>query len=244
MPVDQKLHFAFLVLQEHPYGREMLRILLGRGFQPRLVLAEDSPLADLERQKFLTRIAGQPEPPTSDDLLSGLDIPYEKVANHNDPVCQSWLADLQPELLVLGGTRILRPPLLAIPRRGTVNAHPGLLPQLRGSSSVGWALYKDLPIGASTHFVEAGIDTGPIILRRSLAVYRTDTYERLVRRTLTLAGELMAETLALFAVGEVRGTQQDPAAGETLRVIPPECLAQAKTRLAQGCYSHFADGES
>jgi methionyl-tRNA formyltransferase len=243
MPVNKRLHFAFLVLQEHPYGREMLRILLGRGFQPGLVLAEDSPLADLERQKFLARIAGQPEPPTLDDLLSGLDIPYEKVANHNDSACQSWLADLQPELLVLGGTRILRPPLLVIPRLATVNAHPGLLPQLRGSSSVGWALYKDLPIGASTHFVEAGIDTGPIILRRQLAVYRSDTYERLVRRTLTLAGELMAETLALFAAGEVTGTRQDPAAGETLRVIPPESLAQAKARLAQGCYSHFADGE-
>lgn len=243
MPVSKKLSFAFLVLQEHPYGREMLRILLSRGFQPDLVLAEDSPLADLERQKFLVRIAGQPEPPTLDGLLSGLNIPYGKVANHNDPACQSWLADLQPELLVLGGTRILRPPLLVIPRRGTVNAHPGLLPQLRGSSSVGWALYKDLPIGASTHFVEAGIDTGPIILRRPLAVYRSDTYERLVRRTLTLAGELMAETLALFAAGEVTGTLQDPAAGETLRVIPPEALAQAKARLAQGRYSHFADGE-
>jgi len=235
--------FAFLVLQEHPYGREMLRILLDRGFRPRLVLAEDSPLADLERQKFLTRIAGQPEPPTLHALLSGLDIPYESVDNHNDPACLSRLADVQPELLVLGGTRILRPPILAIPRRGTVNAHPGLLPELRGSSSVGWALYKNLPVGASTHFVEAGIDTGPIILRRPLTVYRGDTYERLVRRTLTLAGELMAETLALFAAGEVTGTPQDPNAGETLRVIPPELLAEAVARLARGSYSHFADGE-
>jgi methionyl-tRNA formyltransferase len=244
MPVNEKPLFAFLVLHEHPYGREMLRILLDRGFQPCLVVAEDSPLADIEREKFLARIAGQPEPPTLADLLSGLDIPYEKVTNHNDPACRSRLADLQPELLVLGGTRILRPALLAIPRRGTVNAHPGLLPQLRGSSSVGWALYKDLPVGATTHLVEAGIDTGPIILRRPLAVYRSDTYERLVRRTLTLAGELMAETLALFAAGEVAGTAQDPAAGETLRVIPPELLAEAKARLAQGCYSHFAEGES
>lgn len=243
MPANKQLHFAFLVLQEHPYGREMLRILLDRGFQPALVLAEDSPLADLERQKFLARIAGQPEPPALRDLLSGRDIPCEAVADHNDPACRSRLADLQPELLVLGGTRILRPPLLAIPRRGTVNAHPGLLPHLRGSSSVGWALYKDLPLGATTHFVEAGIDTGPIILRRRLAVHRRDTYERLVRRTLTLAGELMAETLALFAAGDVAGRPQDPAAGETHRVIPPELLAQARARLARGRYSHYAEGE-
>ena len=139
MPANETLHFAFLVLHEHPYGREMLRILLDRGFRPRLVVAEDSPVADLEREKFLARIAGQPEPPTLHELLSGLAIPYETVANHNDAACRSRLADLQPELPVLGGTRILRPPLLGIARRGTVNAHPGLLPQLRGSSSVGWA---------------------------------------------------------------------------------------------------------
>ncbi|MGD8626873.1 MAG: formyltransferase family protein, partial [Anaerolineae bacterium] len=144
-------------------------------------------------------------------------------------------------LVVLGGTRILRPPILAIPPRGTVNAHPGLLPRLRGSSSVGWALYKDLPVGATVHFVEKGIDMGPIIVRRTLAVGRGDTYESLVRRVLTLAGELMAETLALFRAGEVEAMPQDPAVGETLRVIPPDLLAEGKARLAEGRYSHLVD---
>jgi methionyl-tRNA formyltransferase len=151
------------------------------------------------------------------------------------------LAAFDPELLVLGGTRIIRPPILAIPARGTVNAHPGLLPWLRGSSSVGWALYKDLPIGSTTHFVEAGIDTGPIILQRRLPVRRGQTYEQIVRRMLALSGGLMAETLALLASDDVPATPQDPDDGETLRVIPPELLAEAKVRLAQGRYSHFVN---
>jgi len=235
------VRFAFLVLQEHPYGREMLRILLQRGFRPGLIIEEASLVAEEERQKFLERIAGQPVPPTIAELIAGLRIPCQVVDNHNSAACREMLAAFSPEVVVLGGTRLLHPAVLAIPRHGTVNAHPGLLPWLRGSSSVGWALYKDLPVGATTHFVDTGTDTGPIILQRPLPVYRHDTYESIHRRVLTLAGELMAETLALFAAGEVPATPQDTAAGETLRVIPPELLAEAKARLAQGRYSHFAD---
>ncbi len=233
------LHFAFLVLEEHPYGREMLRILLERGFRPGLIIEEVSSVADEERQKFLARIAGQPMPPTITELIAGLDIPRQKVGNHNDLDCREMLEAFGPEVVVLGGTRIIRPATITIPRQGMVNAHPGLLPWLRGSSSVGWALYKNMPIGSTVHFIEESIDTGPIILWRQLPVRRGETYEGIVRRMLTLSGQLMAETLALFDAGKVLEIPQDTVIGETLRVIPPELLEEAKTRLAEGRYSHF-----
>jgi len=236
------LPFSFLVLQEHPYGREMLRILLERGHRPALILQEDSPVADEEREKFLTRIAGQPVPPTIAELTAGLGIPQHQVENHNDDASRAILAAADLPLMVLGGTRILRPPILALASSGVLNAHPGLLPRLRGSSSVAWALYQDLPIGSTVHFVDAGIDTGPILLRRTLPVRPGETYQALVRRVLTLSGELMAEALARLEAGSLKATPQDPAAGETLRVIPPELLAQALERLAQGRYSHCAAG--
>jgi methionyl-tRNA formyltransferase len=237
------LRFAFLVLEEHPYGREMLRILLERGHRPGLIIEEVSAVAEEERQKFLARIAGQPVPPALAELAADFAIPGKKVANHNDPACREYLAAFRPDLVVLGGTRIVRPELLGIPPLGTVNAHPGLLPQLRGSSSVAWALYKDLPVGSTTHFVDAGIDTGPIILRRRLPVFRGESYEQIVRRVLTLSGELMAETLSLFDSGEMAAVTQDLTTGETLRVIPPQWLEEAKENLRSGRYSHFADEE-
>jgi methionyl-tRNA formyltransferase len=218
----------------------MLRILLERRFRPALVLEEVSPIADEEREKFLARIAGQPIPPTIAELVDD-QIPRQEVGNHNAPSCKEILKALGPDLLVLGGTRIIRPHILEIPPAGTVNAHPGLLPRLRGSSSVAWALYKDLPIGSTVHYVNSEIDAGPIILQRRLPVHRGETYEQLVRRMLTLSGELMAETLALFAEGKAQGIPQDPSLGEMLRVIPPELLAQAKARLTEGRYSHFVD---
>ncbi|MGC9333262.1 MAG: formyltransferase family protein [Anaerolineae bacterium] len=236
------MNFAFMILEEHPYGCEMLRILLERGFQPGLIVEEVSDVAEEERHKFLTRIAGQPVPPTIAGLALDADIPRRQVRDHNDVACQEMLAAFGPDLMVLGGTRILRRPILAIPPRGTVNAHPGLLPRLRGSSSVGWALYYDLPLGSTVHFVDAGIDTGPIILRRQLPVYRGDTYQALVRRMLTLSGVLMAEALELLQAGDVQAVAQDPSAGETLRVIPPALLARAQARLMEGRYSHFVEG--
>ena len=234
------LRFAFLVLEEHPYGREMLRILLEHGLVPGLVIEEVSAVADEERGKFLTRISGQQVPPSMAELLSETAIARQEVANHNDDTCVDYLEAFGPDLVVLGGTRILRPPILAIPSLGTVNAHPGLLPWLRGSSSVAWALYKDLPIGSTTHLLDEKIDTGPIILQRQLLVQPGDTYQQLVRRMLTLSGELMAETVALFETGAVDARPQDSKIGETLRVIPPDLLDQAKKKLARGRYSHFA----
>lgn len=114
------------------------------------------------------------------------------------------------------------------------------MPLLRGSASVGWALYLDLPIGCTTHVVEEGIDSGPILLQRRLPIRSGDTYERIVRRMLTLAGELMADTLARFAAGPVQGTPQGPG-DEPRRVIPPELLEEGKARLAEESYSHFSD---
>lgn len=233
--------FVYFLLEEHPYGREMLRQLLENGLVPTMIVQEVSPVGDEERQKFLTRMAGQPVPPRLTELVTGWKIPVYCVSNHNDGICLELLQAQQPDLLVLGGTRIIKPPILAVPRLAVVNSHPGLLPRLRGSASVGWALYKDLPQGASVHFVSPGIDVGDIIYTRQLPVYRQDSYESLNYRIAVLAGELMVEAVSALARGNAPRTPQDPAAGETLRVIPDQLLEEGKQRLAEGRYSHYAD---
>ncbi len=235
------LHFSFLVLEEHPYGREMLRILLEHNLIPSMIIQEVSEVGDVEREKFLTRMAGQPVPPRLTQLISGKKIPVYCVTNHNDNTCRELLATEKPDVLALGGTRIIKPSILETPRRATVNAHPGILPILRGSASVGWALYKDLPQGATAHFIDPGIDTGDIIVKRQLPVYHHDTYESINYRIAILSGELMAESLTFLANGEAPREPQDRNVGETFKVIPDDLLAEGKRRLAEGRYSHFAD---
>ncbi len=222
-------------------GRELLRALLERGYEPDLILQEVSEVAGIEREKFLARMAGQCLAPRVAEQVRERVIPVWYVSNHNNDFCGELLAADPPDLLVLGGTRILRETILDVPLIATVNAHPGLLPTLRGSSSVGWALYKDLPQGATTHFVDTHIDEGDVILRQALPVQRGDTYESINGRIARLAGELMADTLAYFERGAVPRTPQDRTEGETFTVIPEDLLAEGKRRLADGTYSHFAE---
>ena len=83
-----KPRFAYLLLKEHPYGREMLRQILSEGFIPAIVISEDSVIGDEEREKFLKRIEGNPLAPTIESQLAGLaesgvDVPHVEVPIHN-----------------------------------------------------------------------------------------------------------------------------------------------------------------
>src|SRR5581483_9488599 len=95
---------------------------------------------------------------------------FVKTGPRNGPAMLADLGALAPEWLILGGIGILAPPLLATARRGVLNAHPGLLPWIRGTGVVGRALERGVAIGATTHLVNAGVDTGDVVERRLLAV--------------------------------------------------------------------------
>jgi methionyl-tRNA formyltransferase len=219
----------------------MLRILLENDLVPSVIIQEVSKVGDVEREKFLNRIAGQPVPPRMTELITGRKIPVYCAANHNDAFCKEILESVKPDVLVLGGTRIIKPQILEIPKIATVNAHPGLLPTLRGSASVGWALYKNLPQGATAHYIDPGIDTGAIIVKRELPIHHGDTYESLNSRIALLAGQLMMEALKHIENGNAPRIPQDPNVGETFKVIPDDLLEEGKRRLTAGLYSHFAD---
>lgn len=232
--------FAFLVLEEHPYGREMLRQLLEADYVPRLLLEERSRVSDVEREKFNERVAGFPLPPSFDELLGGRDVPRVKVPHHNGPESRDALLEVAPRLLVLGGTRILKPEIFEIAPDGCLNSHPGLLPEVRGSASVAWAIHRDLPVGCTCHFIERDIDTGPIVGRREIPVRRGDTYEKLCWETIVLAGTLMREALQALDAGTLEPRPQGEG-GETHRNMPDEMVDEVKRKLAEGRYAGFAD---
>jgi folate-dependent phosphoribosylglycinamide formyltransferase PurN len=102
---------------------------------------------------------------------------------------------------------------------------------------VAWSIYHDVPIGCTCHFIEEGIDVGPIVGRREIPVRRGQTYEQLVHATNVLSGTLMVEAVRAFAAG-TRG--HGPArGGQTYKVIPPELLKVVREKLAGGTYKHF-----
>ena len=78
-----KPRFAFLLLKEHPYGREMLKQILSEGFIPDIIIEEDSEIGTEEREKFLKRIEGHPIAPEISTQIEGKEISHVTVSIHN-----------------------------------------------------------------------------------------------------------------------------------------------------------------
>lgn len=113
----------------------------------------------------------------------------------DDERAQRFVAELGTDVLVLAGVGLVGRELLAIPRLGTLNAHPGLVPWVRGNGAVCNAILRGVAIGASCHRVDPGIDTGPVISRRLLAVHGGETLEMLEERAVELGSALLVDAV-------------------------------------------------
>jgi methionyl-tRNA formyltransferase len=119
----------------------------------------------------------------------------QRVADFNDADTRALLERLAPDVIVLGGARILRAQVLALARWGVLNAHPGRLPEYRGVDVIAWALYQGSEPGVTVHVVDAGVDTGGIVRQRALSVRPGDTLRALRERAEQIGADLMAEAL-------------------------------------------------
>lgn len=243
-----KPDFVYLLLKEHPYGREMLKQLISENFIPKIIISEVSEIADEEREKFLKRIEGNEiaesiESQIDELSLSGINVEHVEVSIHNSEQVMPHIKELELDLIVFGGTRIIRGEILDFPKDGVINSHPGLLPECRGSASPAWSVYHDIPIGSSTHFCDNGIDTGQLLLRREVPVKRGMKYEDLCYETLVLSGILMKE--ALIAYDEGRWDEMRRPQGEspfpTFRNAPEEILQVVYQKLEDETYAHYVD---
>jgi phosphoribosylglycinamide formyltransferase-1 len=110
------------------------------------------------------------------------------------------------ELVVLAGfMKIVGKPLLdAFPNR-IMNIHPALLPSFPGLHSQKQALDYGAKIsGCSVHFVDEGMDTGPIIIQASVPVFQNDTEETLSERILKYEHRIYPEAIRLFSEGKIK----------------------------------------
>jgi len=210
---------------------------------PKIIISEDSDIADEERDKFLKRIEGNPIAATIEDQISELDVTHVEVAIHNSEQVMPHLQGLDLDLIIFGGTRIIRGEILDYPKDGVINSHPGLLPECRGSASPAWSVYHDIPIGSSTHFCDNGIDTGELLMRREVMVKRGMTYEDLCYETLVLAGVLMKEAVLHYEADEWSDIRRPQGQSEhpTFRNASDEVLAVVEQKLSEQTYAHYAD---
>jgi len=136
-------------------------------------------------------------------------FPIVTCRDQNSPASISQLKRWAPDLIIFTGGNILRKQLLDVPRLGVLNIHLGLLPEIRGMSSPEWSLLTHVPVGITIHFMDAGIDTGPILQRSELPdVNRSKSLSDLRHRLIAFGVEKAGELVAGFTQGTITGTPQ------------------------------------
>lgn len=143
-----------------------------------------------------------------------LGVPVYQPARLRGPDAQAWLAAQQPDVLaVVAFGQLLPPAVFELPRYGAINAHASLLPELRGAAPIQWAIARgDRLTGVTTMRIDAGLDTGDMLLQRELDIAPDVTAPELSVQLTRLAAELMVETLSGLEHGTITPRPQ-PAAG-------------------------------
>jgi methionyl-tRNA formyltransferase len=114
------------------------------------------------------------------------------------------LRGLEPDLICVTGFPWRLPPeLITLPRLGSINTHPALLPRYRGPDPVFWQLMNgETETGLTTHRIEPDFDTGPILAQVKVPILPDDDGEAIFARLLPLGPALFVQALAAVAAGD------------------------------------------
>lgn len=152
------------------------------------------------------------------------------VNNLNDS--QEALREIAPDIVVLGGARILTQKVIQIPRIGILNAHPGLLPEYRGLDVMEWAILNGDDIGVTVHFVDEGIDTGPIVVKKRLEIQPGNRLSDLKKKASDLSGQMVLEAVDLIAAGRASPQPQREEDGKLYGSMPRSLRKEVDRKLA------------
>ncbi len=119
------------------------------------------------------------------------------------------LQEADVDLFVVVAFSILPRTLLAIPRHGSVNLHPSLLPKYRGAAPIIWAVVRgETETGVSTFLLNPRVDTGDILLQRRVPIHPDETAGELEARLAGIGARLMLETIDGLEAGELHPLPQ------------------------------------
>ena len=148
----------------------------------------------------------------------------QKVRNNQEFI--EALKELKPDLLcVVAYGKILPKEVLNIPKYGAINVHGSLLPKYRGAAPIQWAIINgDKTTGITTMFMDEGMDTGDMILKKEVNIEDDETTGELWNRLSKIGGELLVETLEQVE----KGTAPREKQGDDFSVAPMLSKEMAK----------------
>lgn len=159
----------------------------------------------------------KPTPVKEYALSKGITVyQVEKIRKNEEFI--DTIRNLKPDVIVVVAFgQILPKELLDIPKYGSINVHGSLLPKYRGAAPIQWAIINgDEFTGITTMYMDAGMDTGDMILKESIKIEDDDNFGTIYEKMKKLGGKLIIETLEKVAEGSAPREKQ----GEDFTMAP------------------------
>src|SRR5262249_31834818 len=140
------------------------------------------------------------------------------------PEVQQLLKQRAPDaIVVIAYGQIIPARFLPIPKHGCINLHASLLPKYRGAAPINWAIANgETKTGVSSMRIDAGMDTGDMLLRREIEIGPNETAPELAARLADLGAPLITETLRGLADGTIQSVAQDQSAATYAPILKKE----------------------
>jgi methionyl-tRNA formyltransferase len=137
---------------------------------------------------------------------------------------RSQLTSLKPDaIIVVGYGRIIPQWMLDLPPLGNINLHASLLPKYRGAAPIQWAIANGETVtGNTTMRIDAGLDTGDILLQQELSINPDDTAESMAPRLAEMGADLLVETLHGLGAGSIHHRKQDDSQATLAPILKKE----------------------
>jgi len=193
-----------------------LEALVATGFPVQLVVTQP----DRPKGRGLEVISS---PVKQSAVQLGLPITQpDKIKNNGE--FRAQLAALKPDaIVVVGYGRIIPQWMLDLPPLGNINLHASELPKYRGAAPIQWAIAQGESVtGVTTMRLDAGLDTGDILLQREMPITDVDTAETLAPRLAQVGADLMVETLRGLQSGSIEPRPQDSALATLAPILKKE----------------------
>jgi len=138
-------------------------------------------------------------------------VPVHQPERVRAPEVQRLLEALKPDaMVIIAYGQIIPARLLPIPKHGWINLHASLLPKYRGAAPINWAIANgETKTGLTTMRIDAGMDTGEMLLKREIEIAPGETAPELTARMAELGAPPLAETLRGIASGTIQPQPQD-----------------------------------
>jgi methionyl-tRNA formyltransferase len=135
----------------------------------------------------------------------GAGIPVHQPEKIRAPETQELLETLAPDaIVIIAYGQIIPARLLPVPKLGWINLHASLLPKYRGAAPINWAIVNgETKTGVTSMRIDAGMDTGEMLLQREMEIGPAETAPELAARMSELGAPLMIETLRGLAAGTI-----------------------------------------